>query len=213
MLALIALVTACGSGASEKSKPPAPAPASALANMLLSADDINKLMGTTLVPNPPFTTLMDDRLLVPNVNCLGIMQVAEQAIYGDSHMTAIRGQRLRQPDSDDWDALVVQAAAVYPSSVDAKAFFAASADRWSKCTNHRVNITLNDQPKVTWFFGNLVKSDTSLTMSVTRGQNERSCGRVLSVENNIIVDVRACGHAATNQATAISHKITQRIPH
>jgi PknH-like extracellular domain len=210
-VALVAIATACGSN---DRKPPPLVPASALDNMLLNPDDINKIMGAALVPNPPFTAFVDDdRYLVPNLNCLGIVQVGERAIYGDSKFTAVRGQQLRQPDTDLWDSLVVQAAVIYASPDAAKAFFAASSDRWSKCTNHRVNITLNDQPKVTWFFGNLTKTDTSLTMPVTRGQNERSCDRMLSVANNVIVDVRACGHAITNQATAIAQKITERIPH
>jgi hypothetical protein len=213
VLALAALTTACGSASSER-KAPTPAPTSALENMLLSPDDVNAIMGTALVPNPPFTALVDDdRYLVPNINCLGIVQVGEQAIYGDTKFSGIRGQRLRQPDTDQWDALVVQAAVVYPSSDAAQAFFAASSDRWSKCTNHRVNITLNDQPKVTWFFGNLAKTDTQLTMPVTRGQNERSCQRVLSVDNNVVVDVRACSHSVTDQATTIAQKIKDRIPH
>jgi PknH-like extracellular domain len=213
-LALVPLLAACGNKSTEANKPSPPVQVSALDNMLLSPDDINKVMGGALVQNPPFTAFVDDdRYLVPNINCLGIVQVGEQAIYKDTKFSGVRGQRLRQPDSDQWDALVVQAAVVYPSADDAKAFFTASSDRWSKCTNHRVNITLNDQPKVTWFFGNLNKTDTSLTMPVTRGQNERTCERVLSVDNNVIVDVRACGHDVTNQATVISQKIKDRIPH
>jgi hypothetical protein len=214
VVALVTIVAACGSGSSEANKPSSPAPVSALDSALLSPDDINKIMGTSLVPSPPITALVDDdRYLVPNINCLGIVQVGEQAIYKDTKFSGFRGQRLRQPDTDQWDALVVQAAVVYPSADAAKAFFSASSDRWSKCTNHRVNITLNDQPKVTWFFGNLTKTDTELTMPVTRGENERSCGRTLSVENNVIVDVRACGHDVTDQATAISQKIKDRFPH
>jgi hypothetical protein len=50
-------------------------------------------------------------------------------------------------------------------------------------------------------------------MPVTRGENERSCQRVLSVVGNVIVDVAACNHDATNQAATIAHKIKDRVSH
>ena len=163
-----------------------------------------------LAPTTPFTTPRDHRVLLPNLNCLGIWEVAEKAIYNDSGYSAMRGQVLRQPDTDDWEAFVVEAAMIYPSADAAKAFFSESADRWSKCTNHRVNITLNDQPNRTWWFGSLTKTDIQLTMAVTRGENERTCQRVLSVVNNVIVDVSACSTTVSDQAATIAQKIKER---
>ena len=130
-----------------------------------------------------------------------------------SSLTGFRGQDLRQPDTDTWDAMVVQAVVSYPAADAARAFFSESADRWSKCTNHHVNMTVNDQPQRKLFFGNLTKTDTELSMPVTRGQNERSCQRVLSVVSNIILDVAACNHDATDQAASIAQKIKDRVGH
>jgi hypothetical protein len=50
-------------------------------------------------------------------------------------------------------------------------------------------------------------------MPVTRGEHERSCQRVLSVVSNIIVDVAACNHDATDQAATVAQKITDRVSH
>lgn len=218
VLALVAVLAACSNATQNHTGPtstvPAPAPAPALDGLLLSPGDIDTVMGTQgMVAHPAFTNLAQSSNLLPNRNCLGIWQVGESAIYGGSSLTGFRGQDLRQPDTDAWDALVVQAVVSYPAADAAQAFFAESADRWSRCTNHHVNMTVNDQPQPKLFFGNLTKTDTELSMPVTRGENERSCQRVLSVVSNIIMDVAACNHDATDQAATIAQKIKDRISH
>jgi hypothetical protein len=214
VLALVAVLAACSNSTQNHTSPTSPVPASALDGLLLSAGDIDTVMGTHgMVAHQPFTNLAQRSNLLPNKNCLGIWQVGEAAIYDGSSLTAFRGQDLRQPDTDTWDALVVQAVVSYPAADAARAFFSESADRWSKCTNHHVNMTVNDQPQPKLFFGNLTKTDTELSMPVTRGENERSCQRVLSVVSNIIVDVAACNHDATDQAATIAQKIKDRVSH
>jgi hypothetical protein len=214
VLALVAVLAACSNSTQNHTSPTSPVPASALGGLLLSAGDIDAVMGTHgMVAHPPFTILAQHSNLLPNRNCLGIWQVGESAIYDGSSLTGFRGQDLRQPDTDTWDAMVVQAVVSYPATVAAQAFFSESADRWSKCTNHHVNMTVNDQPQRKLFFGNLTKTDTELSMPVTRGANERSCQRVLSVVSNIILDVAACNHDATDQAATIAQKIKDRVGH
>lgn len=214
VLALVAVLAACSNSTQTHTSPTSSVPASALDGLLLSAGDIDTVMGTHgIAADAPFTNLAQSSNLLPNRNCLGIWQVGEDAIYGGSSLTGFRGQELRQPDINAWDALVVQAVVSYPGADAARAFFSDSADRWSKCTNHHVNMTINDQPQPKLFFGNLTKTDTELSMPVSRGENERSCQRVLSVVSNIIVDVAACNHDATDQAATIAQKIKDRVSH
>lgn len=215
VLALTVVVAACSNSTQNHttSTSPSPVPPAALDGLLLSAGDIDAAMGTHgIVAHPAYTILAQHSNLLPNKNCLGIWQIGDAAIYDESSLSGFRGQDLRQPDTDAWDAMVVQAVASYPSPGAAKAFFADSADRWSKCTNHHVNMTVNDQPQPKLFFGNLTKTDTELSMPITRG-DERSCQRVLSVVSNVIVDVAACSHDATNQAAIIAQKIANRVSH
>lgn len=217
-LVVLAALNACSSPAQDqKPQPPPPLkvlPPADLDSLLLSANDINAVMGTNaLVADQTSSELIDDRNILPNLNCLGILQVAQKGIYGDSGLSGVRSQRLRQPPADTWDSLVMQAALAYPTPEAAKSVFDESSDRWSKCTHHRVNITINDQPVKTFWFADLTKSSTDLSMTVTQGQNERSCQHALSLASNVIVDVRACGHTSTDQAVTIAHKMTDRIGH
>lgn len=93
-----------------------------------------------------FSTMEDHRNLLPNLNCLGIWQIGETAIYGPSGFSGIRGQVLREPDAEDWNSLVVQAVVSFLSADSAKKFYDRSFQRWSKCSNHRVNLTINGRP-------------------------------------------------------------------
>src|SRR5690349_976388 len=180
---LVLLASGCAGAGAKEQGPPKEVPRSALEGLLLSTDQINTLMGThAMTAHPPVTEMSDHRNLLPNLNCLGAWQVDESAIYGTS-WTAMRQELLRAPDNDNWDNLVVQSVVIFPSTQDATDFLGQSADRWSKCTNHHVNITLNGQPLPKWTSGDLTKTESGLTMPFTRvnGDQIRACQRALAV--------------------------------
>ena len=219
VVALSAVVTGCGGGAaSNASEPQKLVPDSALTGLLLSADDINAIMGTSgMTPHPPATQMGDHRNLLPNLDCLGVWQVNEAPIYESSHWKSVRQQMLRVPDNDEWDSLVVQSVVSYRTADGARGFFTESADRWSKCTNHNVNIQLYGQMLPKWHSGDLMKTDNLLAMPYTRtsGDQTKSCQRALALAANLILDIQACKpqqQAAVTQATDIADKIESKIP-
>ncbi len=123
---------------------------------------------------------------------------------------------MRSPDNDQWDNLLVQSVVAYHSVDDARKFFTESSERWSKCTNHHVNITLNGTPLPKWTSGELTKTDSRLAIPVTRGSDAdtRACQRVLAIAVNVIIDVQACkpqGSTVT-QAATITDKIESALP-
>lgn len=210
-LALVLALAGCSTVQRRSDPAPQLVPASALDELLLSADAINGIMATSgMTPHPPVTVMGDHRNLLPNLNCLAVWQVNEAAVYGDG-WTGLRQQLLRSPDSDDWRDLVVQSVVSYPSTQAARDFYNQSSDRWSKCTDHHVNITLNGQPLPRWTSGALSKTDTELSMPFTRvnAGDVRSCQRALGVVDNVVIDVQACTPPAdrVNEGTAIVHAI------
>jgi hypothetical protein len=214
-LVVLAALTACSTPAkNESSAPPRVLAPNDLDGLLLNANDVNTIMGTTgLSPGQISSELPDNHSVMTNLNCLGIWQVGEKAVYGDSGLTGARVQMMRQPDNDTWEYRVAQAAATYPTPEAAKAFFDQSTDRWSRCTNHTVNLTINDQPTLRYRFGDLTKSSNELSMTLTRNETEKSCQHALSLASNVIVDVQACGPKSADQAVTIAHKMTDRIGH
>jgi hypothetical protein len=218
VLALSFALAGCGGGAPLGASEPKLVPDSALTGLLLSADDLNAIMGINgLTPHPPVSQMGDHRNLLPNLNCLGVWQVNEAPIYESSHWKSVRQQLFRVPDTDRWDSLVVQSVVSYRSTDGARQFFTESTDRWSKCANHNVNIQLNGQALPAWRSGDLTKTGTRLAMPYTRGSGDRtrSCQHVLSMAANLILDIQACKlqqQSAVTQAAAVADKIESKLP-
>ena len=217
-LALCLVLAGCGGGAaSGASQARKLVPDSALHGLLLSADDLNAIMGTSgMTPHPPVAQMGNHRNLLPNLNCLGVWQVNEAPIYESSPWKSVRQQMLRAPDTDQWDNLVVQSVVSYSTADAAREFFTESADRWSKCPNHNVNIQLNGQALPAWHSGDLTKTDTRLAMPYTRGTGDQvmACKRVLSIAANLILDIQACKpqqQSAVTQATAVADNIESKL--
>ena len=185
---------------------------------MLGTDELNTIMGTSgMTPHSPVTQMADDRNLLPNLNCLGVWQVNEAPIYESSHWKSMRQQLSRVPDTDQWEDLVVQSVVSYTMADAARQFFTDSAGRWSKCTNHNVNIQLNGRPLPQWHSGDLTKTDTRLAIPYTRtdGDQIRSCQRVLSVISNLILDIQACKPqqpSPITAAAAVADKIESKVP-
>ena len=218
-LALSVVLAGCGGGAATgASESPKLVPDSALPGSLLSPDELNEIMGTSgMTPHTPVTQMGDHRNLLPNLNCLGLWQVNEAPIYESSHWKSVRQQLVRVPDTDQWDFLVVQSVVSYRTTDAAKEFFTESTDRWSKCTNHNVNIQLNGQTLPGWHSGDLTKTDTQLAMPYTRtsGDQTRSCQRALALVVNLILDIQACKPqqpSAVTQAVDVADKIESKLP-
>lgn len=224
LIALLILglsITGCSAARTQSSSAPSLIPDSALEGLLLSAAEVNTVMGTTqMAQSPMITAMSDDRNLLPNLNCLGVWQVDQAAIYGpsggDDGWQALRQNMFRTPNGDDWSVLVVQSVVSYLSAQAAQRFFDESAERWSKCTDHHVNITLNDRPLPKWLSGDLSRTDTRLAIPIARGVGDESrmCQHSLSVVSNVIIDVEACRPPTriVTQAAIIAGKIETGLP-
>jgi len=216
-LALTLVMAGCGGAASGALQATKLVPDSALPGLLLSVDDVNSIMETTgMTPHSPVAQMGDHRNLLPNLNCLGVWQVNEASIYESSHWKTVRQQMFRAPDTDQWENLVVQSVVSYRTGDAAREFLTESTDRWSKCTNHNVNIQLNGLALPAWHSGELTKTDTRLSIPYTRGAGDktRSCEHVLSVVTNLILDIQACKpqqQPEVTQAADIADKIESSL--
>ncbi len=210
------LLAGCGSKPPQQAAPPPTIEPSALDSLLLSPAEVDAVMGTSGIVRQPATSEMNDHHdVVTNTNCLGVWQTDESAIYQNTGFTGVRRQSLRIPDSELWTDFVVQSVVTYPSAQAAHTFFTDSADRWSKCVNHRLNIAVGTAPAPGWQSGELTRTDTELTMAVTRqsGDQTRSCERVLALKSNAIIDAEACQPQPVAPTAALVDHIEAKFPH
>lgn len=176
--------------------------------------------GAPLIAEPVNSAMDDNRNLLPNLNCLGVWHPGETAIYGTPDTpgawSSVRRQLLRAPGNDQWRSSVVQSVTSYPTADAARDFLAQSADRWAKCTNHTVNITLNDQRLPRWRSGELDAAPDRLRIPIARasGTATSSCEHVISLRANVVIDVLACAPSTTDvrQASVIADRIASHVP-
>lgn len=218
-------LTLAGAGCSQPSFPQPAAshlvPDSALNGLLLDPRDIRSVMnGAPLIADPVNSAMDDNRNLLPNLNCLGVWHPGETAIYGapdtPGAWSSVRRQLLRAPGNEQWRSSVVQSVTSYPTPDAARDFLAQSADRWAKCTNHTVNITLNDQRLPRWRSGELDVAADRLRIPISRtaGTASSSCEHVISLRTNVVIEVLACAPRTTEvtQASEITDRIASHVP-
>ncbi len=206
--------TSQSSAASQPSTSLTPAQ-TALQGLLLSADQINTAMGTTVLTVAGTTGVMPNIAAeVPDKACRPIVSPAEAQVYEGSGWSTMLGQVLAEP-GPRFRHRVEQTVVSFPSAKEAGAFFTASAQSWPACADRQFTVVVMGT-NMAHTVGPV--SNTNGTLSVTQNQDGVdlvfSCQRALTVANNIVVDVAACSlqqsvsqsYAAINIAYQIAAK-------
>jgi serine/threonine kinase PknH len=198
---------------SPTSQPLTPIALTALEGLLLSPDQINTAMGATGVTvAATYTAMYDDSAGLADKACQPLDSSAQAAVYAGSGWSAVRAQTLHEP-GDNYAHSVGQSLVLFSSAHDAGAFFTASAQSWSACSNRRFTYTQAGQPDSVWTVGPV--SNTNGTLSATKTQEGSSgytCRRALTVANNVAIDVQACSSNQSDSAVNIAHQIAAKVP-
>ena len=104
----------------------------ALPKLLLNPEQVNLAMGAAdMAVTTTHFGMSDDSATMEPRECLVIDGAAQEQVYADSGFTAERDQTLKE--GDEFTHYVLQAAVLYPSAKQAKAFYDASAQQWPAC--------------------------------------------------------------------------------
>jgi PknH-like protein len=219
------LAAACGihsekaSTPTSTSPPPPPVAVRALDGLLLAPADINTAMGAKDMSLAVSYAKMSDvtsELSDNAKDCQMVVLPAQAPVYTDSRWTAVRGQSLHEPgDAAAFKHTVDQAVVSFPTAADAAAFYNASSQRWTACSNRNYTRTPRNESTQTW--STQAASNTNGMLSIRRpeeGGNGWNCQRALTVRNNVAVDIMACsftqGDFAVNIAQLIGNRVATR---
>ena len=190
----------------------------ALSGLLLSAAEVNTAMGgTDLAVTGDADDMRDHSASVSREECLSIFSPGEAKAYVGSGWGAFREQDLTDPERTRW---AVQSVVLFPTAEQAAAFFTASSTKWRKCDGSFANILSGGRE--VWDVGpiaeanGVLSTDTKTNLEVygkpsdTGGSTGR---RVLTVRNNVVIDIAAGGKTPTDSAAdKIADKIAAKIP-
>jgi hypothetical protein len=179
-----------------------------LDTLMLSAAQINSLMGATeMTVVRKHVSMSDDRATMRPKECLSIDGAVQAQVYADSGFTAIRGQALN--DGNSFTHYAEQAVVLFPTAKQARVFYIASGLRWPACRHYT-----HTQSGTEWTVGPVSDADGALSTIATQQQARTggwSCGRALAVKNNVIVDVNTCGANPANSAVDIANQIVAKV--
>jgi serine/threonine-protein kinase len=191
--------------------PPKPISEARLSALLLSASDVNSVMGASnMQPGKPITSMDASPVTLSLPDCQGAMYTSQDPVYAGSGYTGISGLVSSEP-GDNYDHWVNQAAVTFPSADKARSFVQTAANNWKNCAGKTVTVT-NKGKTYRWTFAEVNGSPPRITMEDSQeGADGWECQRAMSVANNVIVDVNACGYHITDQGGQIADKIVAKV--
>jgi PknH-like extracellular domain len=179
-----------------------------LAGLLLNPEQVNVAMGTAgMAITNRQTSMSDNTATMAPPECLAIDGAAEAPVYADSGYWAERDQSLN--NGDDFTHYLKQAVVLFPTIEKAGEFVDASAERWATCRGYT-----HTQSGSQWTVGPI--SNAGGTLSVTATEQDAAapgwgCGRALTHENNIVIDVNTCSADPADSAVKIAEQLAANV--
>ncbi|OHV04964.1 sensor domain-containing protein [Mycobacterium talmoniae] len=193
-----------------------------LSGLLLTPDEINSRMKTTMtVSNNESGSAPLANLTVTPSNCASAYAPATTTAYDGSGFTGIAVQGFRGPGNTVATS-VIQAAAKFPDAAAAQAFLDQQFTAWGGCKFTQVTADYGDGTTAHRKFTAPGKSpgkdgDTLvLTGLESSAPGAPSCDRAMTIKSDVVVDVVVCkdgsdGQNAGGYGTGLAHAIQRNI--
>ncbi|VBA62373.1 Serine/threonine-protein kinase PknH [Mycobacterium attenuatum] len=195
------------------SPPPTLTTPDQLNGILLSADDVNVIMGaSTIQLIDSYEQLDPTPITVSNPDCQGALYAMQGPAYAGSGQTAVRAQVLSEPGRvhAHW---VNQAAVTFASADDATRFVQTSTDKWKNCANRTVSVTNSKGETFRWSFTSLSGRPPNISLNDLQegASNNWGCQHALSAVFNVVIDVNACGYHIADEGRQLADKMVAKV--
>lgn len=184
-----------------------------LDSLLLPADQINVLVGTTgivvdhnvteMTDPGPDNTLSDEK-------CLGALMGFQTRTYKSSGYTAVLAQLLKKPQSKP-AYVVVQGAVIFPTADLARGFVTDQWPQWRDCGGKTVTQPADKGP-LEWTFAQISGNPPNIALQHTLANSPVVCQHVLSAVSNVVLDVNVCAPGIINQGRQVANQMATKIP-
>lgn len=188
---------------------PAPLTQKLLPRLLLSPEQINAAMSAKemAVTGTTFEMSDDSATMAPR-ECLAVDGAVQAPVYADSGYTDVRSVTMREVDNN-FTHYAQQAVVLFAKAEQAKAFYDASARQWPQCKEYT-----HTQTGTQWKAGSISDEDGTLSTIAIQTNAKAggwACGRALTANNNVVVDVNTCSPDPADSAVAIAKQISALV--
>jgi hypothetical protein len=182
-------------------------PGDPLEHILLSAADINGIMGATDMQVMDSANDMSDHSGdVSDPRCLGALYNAEESVYNEAGWKDVVDQVLTEPE-DDSNHWVEQTAVQFPTSAGAGAFRDASFDQWTDCIGRSVMVD-DGEYEFHWQFEGISSDNGTVSQTARQTDSDNwACQHALTAVDAYILEVSACGTALQDEAVTIVNQL------
>ena len=223
--ATVTAVAVTHSGADTAPPRPAAVPPVAmrdLKGLLPGADDLGAALGAAVTVAPVIHGIGVDSNSLDSQDCAEPWAPAQRAAYfgtgwqalelqsSDQSQPASLGDGISPPAVDSFVGVLS-----FPVADLAARFVDGQKPVWQRCVGRTVTFIGQDKMRVPIRFGPFaITDDNILTISHQAAGLPYSCGRALTVRNNIAIDVQACNSARPLDAAAtLARQIAAKVPH
>ncbi|OBJ59533.1 sensor domain-containing protein [Mycobacterium sp. 1423905.2] len=175
---------------------------------LLGAQEVGSILGD---PNM-VSASRGDQLRTPQgtlsaPECVAAFEPLEESVYRPHNPSAARNEVLHTAGENPAHR-VVEGAATFPSAEKARAFVAASAERWRACANKTVKFGGSGGRGSEWTFGDVDGAAPKISQVRTQTDGSgRTCQHVLDAVSEVVVEVEACGSDVADAGSRIAEQI------
>ena len=178
--------------------------------VLLDADELDDVMGTSGSEVLDEGSAPDDVTDVEPPNCHGLVYIAGEVEYGSTHFTAMRWRV-----AGSGDANVVEMVAQLPSVEKAGEFIDEQTRAWEGCADEVITSTDKVSASTTQERVTAVETRPGMVIaSMDSMSSETVCQHgqhVLQAVSTVILDVSACSSSVPDPAEAIASKLADRV--
>jgi hypothetical protein len=208
--------SAAPTSASSTVPTPKPVPVADLKGLLLTTDEVSKLMGVPMNAEPLLSRMGNDARFLEQKECAGMWGPGQQLAYAGSGYLGTAAQGFSAPGTGTppLEFQTYQAVVGFPAAASADKYFEAQTQQWKQCANRTMTFSPRGQP-IAIIQGDVTETGirTITSIQTLEGAQNWMCGRALAVRNNVTIDTFACSPAnAVDQAVAVVNAIAERIP-
>jgi hypothetical protein len=181
-----------------------------LGTVLLDADEIDDVMGTSGSEVLDEGNAPDDTIEANPPECHGVVYIAGEIEYASTNFTAMRWRIVGAENV----GAVVEMVAQLPSVAKADEFIDEQTKAWKGCADEVITSkdkasTSTTQDRVTAV---TARPHTVIASTLTlSSEMPWPCQHVLQAVSNVILDVSACRYNYSDQAEAIASKLADRV--